>query len=66
MHSGRVLDDALLLGVAVEAGDRAQPPRDRRSRLAAGFHVAGEGFDMRPADIEQAHPDIGDPRRVLA
>ena len=40
-------------GVAVEPDDRAQPAGDRRPGLAAVFEIAGEAFDVDPADVEQ-------------
>jgi hypothetical protein len=54
VHRRGVLDDAFLLGVAVEPDDRAQPAGDRRSGLAVIFEVAGEAFDVDAADVEQA------------
>ena len=46
VHRRGVLDHAFLFGVAVEADDRAQPARHRRSRLAAVLQVAGEALDV--------------------
>ena len=43
---GRVLDDALLDRVAVEAGDGAQPTRDGGSRPSSDLQVPGERFDV--------------------
>ena len=47
VHRRRVLDQALLLGVAVEARHRAQPPGDRRPRPAPGLEIAGERLDVQ-------------------
>jgi hypothetical protein len=55
----RVFDDPFLFGVPVEAGDRAQPSRDRRPRPAVGFQVAGKRFDVGAADLEQSEPVSG-------
>jgi hypothetical protein len=43
----------LLLGVAVEADDGAQPASDRRASTAASREVAGETLDVGPAHSEQ-------------
>ena len=48
-----MVDETFLFGVAVEAGDRAQPPPDSRPGPAEGLEVAAELFDVGPADTEQ-------------
>ena len=53
VHRRRVLDHAFFFGVAVEPDDRAQPAGDGGPSLAAVFEVAGEAFDVDPADVEQ-------------
>ena len=47
-------DEAFLFGVAVEAGDRAQPAGDRRRRPTSSFKLTAEGLDVTAADLEQA------------
>ena len=54
VHGRGVLDDAFLLGVAVEADHGAQPAADGGAGLAAVFEVTGEAFDVDSADVEQA------------
>jgi len=49
-----VRDEAFLLGVAVEAGDRAQPAGDRRRRPNSSFELPAERLDVTAADLEQA------------
>jgi hypothetical protein len=61
-----VLDHALFFGVAVEPADRAQAAGDGRSRLAVDFQVAGEAFDIHPADVEQATAVLQAPGGELA
>ena len=46
MYRRGVLDQALLLGAAVEARHRAQTPGDRRPRPAPGLEIAGERLDV--------------------
>ena len=53
VHRRGVLDEAFLLGVAVEPDDRAQPAGDGGPGLAALFEVASEALDVDPADVEQ-------------
>jgi hypothetical protein len=53
MHRRRMGDQAFLLGVAVEAGHRAQPSGDRRGRPTLRLKFAAEGFDVAAADFEQ-------------
>jgi hypothetical protein len=54
MHRRRVGDQAFLLWVAVETGDRAQPAGDRRCRPALRLELTAEGLDVTAADLEQA------------
>ena len=61
-----MLDHPFLLGVAVEADDRAQPPRHRRPRLATVLELAGEALDVDAANLEQAVLTLPAPRRELA
>jgi hypothetical protein len=53
VHRRGMGDDAFFLGVAVEPDDRAQPACDGGPSLAALFEIAGEAFDVDPADVEQ-------------
>ena len=55
-HVGRrgPFEQSLLFGVAVEAGDRAQPAGDCRARTATCFEVAGEALDVCATRREQA------------
>ena len=66
VHRRRVLDDAFLFGVAVEADDGAQPPGDGGACLAAVLEVAGEALDVDPADVEQAPVVLPAPGGELA
>ncbi|HZA37257.1 MAG TPA: hypothetical protein VE505_20145 [Vicinamibacterales bacterium] len=66
VHGRGVFDQSFLFGVPVEAGDRAQPSCDRRSRSTARLEFACERFDVSPARLEQSHPDRGHPPRELA
>ena len=49
----RALDQPFLLGVAIEAGNRAQPTSDGRPSTTTSLEIAGEALDVRPADGEQ-------------
>ena len=51
-----MLEQFFLDGVAVEAGDRAQPAGDRRPGSASRLHVAAEALDVRAARLEQVQP----------
>jgi hypothetical protein len=53
-------------GVLAEPGDGAQPARDGGAGPAACFEVAGEAFDIRAADAEQAQVVLLAPARELA
>jgi hypothetical protein len=53
VHRRGMGDDAFFSGVAVEADDRAQPAGHGGPGLAAVFEIAGEAFDVNPADVEQ-------------
>jgi hypothetical protein len=61
-----VIEEFLLDGVAVEPGDGAQPPGDGSPGAAAGFHVAGEAFDVGAANLEQPHLMLLAPAGELA
>ena len=52
-----MLKQFFLDGVAVEPGDRAQPPGDRRAGSAAGLHVTAEalGADIDKLGLERGH-----------
>jgi hypothetical protein len=60
-----VLDQAFLLGVAVEARHRAQPAGDRRPRSALGLEVTRERFDVDPLRGEQMQLEAAAPDREL-
>ena len=62
----RMLDDALLLGVAVEPDDRAQPAGDRGAGAAGVLEVAGEALDVDTMDVEQAAVVLPAPGGELA
>ena len=47
-----VFDQAFLFGVAVEAGDRAEPTGDRGPGASASLQMAGEGLDVGAAGVE--------------
>jgi hypothetical protein len=66
MRSRRDRDQALLFGVAVEAGHGAQPAGDRGPRSAQGLEVAGEALDVGAPRPEHRHPVFGAPGHVLA
>lgn len=55
-----------LFGVAVEAGDRAKSPGDRRSGSASRFEFPSKRFDVRLSNFEQPKVKLGDPRCVDA
>jgi hypothetical protein len=54
VHGRRVVEEALLLGVAVQAGHRAQAPGDGGPGPTAGLEVPGEALDVHPAHGEQS------------
>jgi hypothetical protein len=66
VRGGRVVDEFLFDRVLVEPGDGAQTPRDGRAGPAPGFQVAGEAFDVGPADGEQAQAASPAPGGELA
>ena len=53
MSGWRVLQELHLDRVLVEPGDSAQPAGDRGAGPSPGLQVAGEAFDVGPADGEQ-------------
>ena len=53
MHGRRPVQELLLDGVLVEAGDGTQPPGDGGAGAAACFQVAGETFDVGATGGEQ-------------
>ena len=61
-----MLEKLLLDGVAVEAGDRAKPPGNRRTSPATLFEVAAEGFDVRAPRFEEAKVVLLAPSGELA
>jgi hypothetical protein len=64
--SGRgVIEEFLFDGVPVEPGDGAQPAGDGGAGPAAGFHVAGEAFDVGAAGLEQWQVVLLAPAGVL-
>jgi hypothetical protein len=48
MRRGRLGGQVFLFGVAVEAGDRAEPPCDRGSSSSQCFETASEALDVSP------------------
>ena len=46
-------DYAFLFGVAVEAGDGAQPPGDRRRCTTSSLELTSEGLDVATANLKQ-------------
>jgi hypothetical protein len=67
-HMGRRgdRDQALLFGVAIEAGNGAQPAGDRGPGATQGLEVAGETLDVGATRPEHRHPVFGAPGDVLA
>ena len=59
-------DQAFLLGVAVEAGDGAEPAGDRGPGAAQQLEVTGEALDVSAPRPEHRHPVFGAPGHVLA
>src|SRR5437773_8262790 len=53
MYRRRDRNEPFLFGVPVEAGNRPQPPGDRRPRATCSFKMATEAPDVRPARTEQ-------------
>ncbi|MDP9331941.1 MAG: hypothetical protein M3Q30_01320 [Actinomycetota bacterium] len=66
VHRGRYRDESFLFGVAVEAGDRAQPSRDRGPGTTHSLELAGEGLNVRTFHIEQGEAMVGAVGDVLA
>jgi hypothetical protein len=60
-----MLQQVFLNGVPVEAGDGAQPARDRRPGPSVGLHVPPEAFDVRPLRGKQMQSVLRAPRGVL-
>src|SRR5262245_57297042 len=58
-------DEAFFFGLAVEAGNRAQPPRDRRPRSTESLEMPAKRFDVGAARTEQANLVLGAPGDVL-
>ena len=50
---------AFLFGVAVEAGDRAQPPGDRRRCTTSSLQLTSEGLNVATANLKQ--PEVAQP-----
>jgi hypothetical protein len=66
MHGRRVGQQRLLLRVAVEVRNRAQPSGDGRPSPPAAFQLSGELFDVSPADKEQVEVMVVAPNDELA
>jgi hypothetical protein len=66
VHRWRVIQQAFFDGVVVQAGDRAQPPRDRCSCPAEVLEMTGERFDVVTTDREQGDPPVVAPPSELA
>jgi hypothetical protein len=58
-------DEPFFFGVAVEARNRAQPPRDRRPRSTESLEMPAKRFDVGAARTEQANLVLGAPGDVL-
>jgi hypothetical protein len=63
VHRRRHRDQSFFFGVAVEARDRAQSPRDGRPRPTLCLQVPAEGFDVSTARTEQPDPMFTNTRR---
>ena len=61
-----MVEKLLLHGVPVETGDGGQPPGNGGAGPAPGFEVAGEGLDVRAADLEQRQRASAAPAGELA
>jgi len=61
-----VLDRLLLDGIAVEAGDCAKPPGNRRTSSAALLEVAAEALDVSAPRLEEAEVVLLTPSGELA
>src|SRR4051794_477200 len=66
LHRRGPVKQPLFDRVAIQARDRAQPPRDRRSRSAHLFELSSKAFDVVTGDIEQSELPLLAPRRKLA
>jgi hypothetical protein len=66
MSRGRPLQQAFLLGVAVEARHRAQTACHCRQGASTGFEVSREALDVSPAHAEQAEAALLAPGDELA
>jgi hypothetical protein len=53
MHGRRVLNQALLLGVSVEAHDRAETSRHRGARSSESLEVPAEALDVSSTNGEE-------------
>jgi hypothetical protein len=64
MDGRRVGDEAFLFGVAVEAGDGAQPSGDGGRRPPSSLELPSESLDVASANLEQTEvaPVAEDPR----
>ena len=65
VHRGRDREQSFLFGVAVEARDRAQPPRDGRTRSSQRFEMATEAFNVGATGTEQRDAMFCAPLDVL-
>jgi len=66
MDRWRVIEKLLFDGIAVEAGDSAQAPSDRRASPAASFEVATEALDVGTSRVEEVDAVLLAPRGELA
>ena len=65
--SGRgVIEEVFFDGIPVEPGHSAQAAGDGGPGAAAAFQVASEALDVGAARLEQAHPVLLAPARILA
>jgi hypothetical protein len=66
VHRWRVVDDAFLFGVAVEADNGAQAAGDGGACASAVFEIAGKALDVDAAHVEQLSIVLPAPRGELA
>jgi hypothetical protein len=59
------VEEVFFDGVAVQAGDRAQPPRDRGSGATEVLEMASEALDVVTGDVEQGELSVLAPAREL-
>ena len=61
MDRRRVVDETFLFGIAIQTGDRAQPPGQRGPGLSFGFEMTGEALDVAPPSREQPEVMVATP-----